>query len=216
MPILDLQESALNDYAMCYWDGANWNIETDGVAAEVGYEDAVRSKLGYRTMFRNVTIPKGAIITSSYISVFSLMNTAWFTVNSKIIGNLEVNPPQVLTIANYQVRRGTSVGGPDDSLRTVSEVLWDNVVEFVTNTWYDSPDISPVIQELVNQALWASGGIIALFWDDHEARGTQAGLKLRVPATWGWATHTDGMKLHLEWFVNAGNIPLQIRKVGPH
>ncbi len=49
---------------------------------------------------------------------------------------------------------------------------WDNIPAWTQDTEYQSPDISAIVQEIVNQAGWVSGNHLVLFWDDHEGRST--------------------------------------------
>jgi hypothetical protein len=53
---------------------------------------------------------------------------------------------------------------------TTAEVEWNNIPTFAADIWYQSPDISSVIQEIVNRPGWASGNDMVLFIDDHDSR----------------------------------------------
>ncbi len=152
---------------------SSWQFQLDAEII-VGYYSASDLKGGGGFKFSAVTIPPSAVITNAYLSICAPGNNANDTVNSRITGNKELNPSNFSTIADYKSRRGTVVGGADNSKLTTAQVDWDAIEHFVGNTWYNSPDIKTIIQELIDQTGWLSGNAMALFWDDHEARGTQS------------------------------------------
>lgn len=154
------------------------------------------SKIGSGLRFLNVVIPQGATITAAYIQVSARSSQSAATVNSKIIGSLDSNPAVWSTIADYQARRGTSVGGANNSRRTTAEVAWAAIAAWTVGTWYTSPSIVSVIQELINQAAFVSGNALALFWDDHDGLGS-SGVTYREGEGYV-AVPAEAAKLHIE------------------
>jgi len=57
---------------------------------------------------------------------------------------------------------------------TTAMVNWDDIGSWTAESEYDSPDISSVIQEIVNRAGWASGNDLVLFWEDFDGRSSKA------------------------------------------
>ena len=51
---------------------------------------------------------------------------------------------------------------PNNVTTTDASVIWDWDASWSSDTWYDSPDLSAVIQEVVDRAGWSSGNAIAL------------------------------------------------------
>jgi len=127
---------------------------------------------GNGLMFQNVAVPPGATVLGARLLVMASVTNSTTVVNSRIIGDLELDAATFSNIADYIARRGTDVGGGDNTKRTVAQVSWDSIVAFTAGVWYYSPDISIIIQEIVDQTGWASGNNIALFFDDHESRST--------------------------------------------
>ena len=66
---------------------------------------------------------------------------------------------------------------------TTAQVNWDNIGAWTISTQYNSPNISSVIQELVNQGSWTSGDYIGLWFDDYDGRSANTiGDPMRRPS----------------------------------
>ncbi len=180
MTTLNMQVAASLDDTVVYFDGSAWQITNTNTGHWAGYYSSSILKVGAGARFQNVTIPPGATITSAYLTLTSEANESGTTVKIYIIGDLEPDAAAFSTIADYQARRGTSVGGANNNKRTVACVAWDSIGSWTLDSEYNSPDISAVIQEIINQGGWASGNALVLFWDDHDARGTQSSDIRRV------------------------------------
>jgi len=199
----DGQINAGNCDCEMYWNGSAWVFDVTGTGLYFGYGlSSALIKMGSGLCFAALNIPQGATVTAAYLEVKCSASLSQTVVKAKIIGNKEVNPAVWSTIADYKARRGTSVGGADNSKRTTAETLWDNVGAWTLNTWYTSPSIVDVLQELVNQAGFDLAQPLALFLDDHDARGDQHASDYR-----SYRSYEDGAssaaKLHIEaklWF----------------
>ena len=195
---LDYQVTASADDIGVYWNGSAWATDGTGSAAQyVGYVSSGVNKFGAGIRFTGVTIPAGATITSAYISIEAVGNYSLTTVNSYITGDKENNPATFSTLADYQARRGTVVGGANNNYNTV-QVAWNSIGSWTTDTWYNSPDISTIIQELVN-AHAPTNEAIALFWDDHNGGSTATANTYRRSYTFEQTGHVSGAKLHIEY-----------------
>jgi hypothetical protein len=196
---LDLQISNSADDILCYYYSAMhpWLLSS-ALTLAAGYNSSSVKKMGTGLVFRNFTVPYGAIITLAYLQFKSLSDANSTTVNSRIIGQKERTPAAFSTIADYQIRRGTVVGGPDDSKLTTAYVDWDNIGTWWRETWYNSPDIATIIQEITDLGISGLVNAICLFWDDHEARGTQSAAVYR-PAKRFEDSSADAAKLHIEY-----------------
>jgi hypothetical protein len=131
------------------------------------------TKYGIGIYFAAVPIPQGAAINSAYLVVTSSGTYTQDTVNSVIIGQDADTALVFTTVANYQARRGTVVGGATNSNITTAYVSWNGISHWTAGTQYPSPDISAVIEEIVNRAGWVSGNNMVLFWDDHAPSSSQ-------------------------------------------
>jgi hypothetical protein len=196
--VLNLQINDVNDEFKVANDNANWINAGWGNFYFIGYYTNTFKKIGVGLKFNGLTIPPGSIITSSVLSVKSKNGSAFTTVNGRITGNKEINPAIFSSLADYQSRRGTVVGGVDDLKITTAQVDWDAIANFAANTWYDSPEIKTIIQELINQTGWLSGQSAALFVDDHEARGTQSNNVNRDLQPFAYSP-ANAPKLHIEY-----------------
>ena len=163
-------------------DSANTEYVVGDVTFEIngwtnpvlGTYDITSEKLnGSALRFPSVDIPVGSTILTAYVSVRALADISTTTVNARLTGNLEVNPPIFDDSALWRDRRGTLVGGATNNYITTHQVDWNSIAAWTADTWYNSPDISAILQEIINQAGWASGNPVAIFLDDHNGRSTQ-------------------------------------------
>jgi hypothetical protein len=71
--------------------------------------------------------------------------------------------------------------------RTTAQTAWNITAVWVVGTSYVSPDISAVIQEIVDRASWASGNALLLCWNNNSSPTTANNL--RRCANYGHATY---------------------------
>lgn len=178
------QVGASTDDTLVYWTGAAWAIDNANAIYAVGYGAATAQKDGGGMRFQNVTIPNPASITTAKLTFHARASNALNNVNSVIIGEDTDDAATFSTLANYKGRRGTIVGGADDTHITTASVNWNAIGAWVINTNYDSPDISTVVQEIVNRAGWASGNDMVIFWDDHAGNSTAVNATYRRAESW--------------------------------
>ena len=147
MPTLNLQVAASSDDA----------FENNTGVVSIGFAnllviDAVDKWHGYR--FTNVTIPKDSPIASA---ILQLMPTSTSDMpNIAIRGQAIDDAPTFTTGANDISSR---------SLTTAS-VTWSSADLGADGlTFFSSPDISSVIQEIVNRAGWVSGNDLVILYN---------------------------------------------------
>jgi type IV pilus assembly protein PilY1 len=187
MAELDRQVGASSDDGRGYWTGADWVFETDSVHQNAGYSTSSTAKIGGGMRFTNITIPKGAIITSAYITFTASATRAGTVCRTKIRGEDADNPSAFSDYSDYS-------GRP----RTSAEVNWDGIAPWTKDSEYNSPEIKTIIQEIIDREGWASGNALVLFWDDHEDRSDHNA------DTWRGGQSYDGdsaktSKLHIEY-----------------
>lgn len=106
--------------------------------------------------FQNLALPNSVTIRSARI-VF----TAWSDVlNSS-------NGTKIKIRGEASDNATTFTTDPFSRAKTSAEVLWNPTESWVPESKYSSPDISNVIQEIVNRVGWASGNSIALYLQDN-------------------------------------------------
>jgi len=160
--------AASADDAAAYWSigSSAWALSlTSGDT--VGWPGDVSKQWGFGNRVLNVGIPAKATILTAHVHL-TPGGDGTATVKGKIVGNIDSDPAVFSTIADYKARRGTSCGGADNSRRTVKEVDWDFPASEVLNAEIESPDISEIIQELVDGAGYVAGRAMVLFVDDHD------------------------------------------------
>jgi len=103
--------------------------------------------------FTGINITQGSTILSAYLRL-----KAWgylgSLVNAIVKGENSDNALTFSDAANFDART-----------RTTASVNWAPAA-WVTGTWYDSPNIASIIQEIVNRIGWTKGNAIVIFWED--------------------------------------------------
>lgn len=152
MPTINVQVSATAD---------------DGTWLEgVGFLSTFSFICGYRSgglgpsngfcRFNSVTLPAAATITAATIDLVAGSNQSATTVNLLIRAVAADNPAAPTTYA-----------GAEGATRTTASVAWSSIAAWTSNSTYSTPDISSVIQELVNRGGWASGNSIVIYIEDN-------------------------------------------------
>ncbi len=189
---LDLGVVASGDDCYAYpWGGGAINLEAyygfmgDYSSGIYDYSVGVR--------FQNVTIPKGANIIAAFLSLkaYSLTGTIPDTF---IEGDDEDNCLAFSTASDYYARP-----------RTSANVTWTPGA-WIGGTWYNSADITSIIQEIVDQALWVSGNALALFWRD--ASGWGGAQKWFASYLWNYTGNLSGPRLHIEYTIKGDSVAI--------
>ena len=231
MPNLSIQVAASTDDCVVYYQSSTWVISLTQINLDPGDLTVFSMyKLGGGMCFQNVAIPVGSVITAAYITLTPDQNQSGNTVKTRITGDKELNAATFSTIANYQSRRGTVVGGANNNNITTAQVAWDSIAAWTTDNAINSPDISTIIQEIINQSGWASGNALALFWDDHDGRSsattggvagtapnlTSAVQGANIGATSGApsVTGSSGLGAPAPTAVSGGNLPIDTATTG--
>ncbi len=164
------QVGASADDLWVRWTGAAWERYALTSDERAGYGQATEYKYGSGMRWQNVTVPRGSVITAASIRFTAQVTIGNTVVNSRITGEAVDNAAAFSTLEDYQARRGTVVGGATDDNITAAQVDWDNIPAWSAEAEYDTPDITAIIQEIVNRPGWNNGNSLVLFWDDHENR----------------------------------------------
>ena len=117
--------------------------------------------------FRNLAIPKSTVINNAFIR---------FTAKDGVgIGAGNTNDVVKAMILGEYSDTGTNPTSAEEAYalpKTTSCQAWDNISHWTDNSTYDSPDISCVIQEIVDRSGWASGNDITIFIEDYDSGST--------------------------------------------
>ena len=115
-----------------------------------GYNSGTDEDYDAGMRFTNVHIPKGAVITSAYLTLVAYSSrTASGSV--KIKGEASDNAATFTTASDFYARS-----------RTSQYVNW-SLPSTSAGTSYDTPDISNIIQEIVNRPGWSPGNALVIF-----------------------------------------------------
>ena len=173
MPTLSVNVAANADDAFRRLNGSFFTVDGNGngVFNAAGRYDGTYNKYGCGLRFAGITIPRGALITAATISGKSYQsagNPAGANPKTRIRAQAADNPGAFSDQTDFDARILTS--GAVDAAKVTAAVAWDDMATWTDNATQTSPDISAVIQAIVNRSGWASGNAIVLFWDDFDGR----------------------------------------------
>lgn len=143
-----------------YINSVSSSINTGGAQLFFGKGAGVTYDAGIRA--RGVDIPQGATILSAFLELVASSNSINEPANLILYGEDADNAAGFTNKANFQART-----------RTSAYVPWSNVPTWATGQVYQTPDITTLIQEIVNRAGWASGNDLVIFIQDN-ASGANA------------------------------------------
>lgn len=167
MASLDIQVASGADDSFYKQDsGGTPSLSNTANDAPVGLFDVNQTAMGAQMRFLGVTVPQGATINSAYLTIVSSGADSTTTVNSKLRGAAVDNATMATTT-------GGGLGSFENPPFTTAIVNWDGIATFTNGGTYTTPDISTIIQEIVNRVGWVSGNAIAITWDDMDKRSTQ-------------------------------------------
>jgi hypothetical protein len=146
-------EAATTDDARITFNGVTYDFDRDYIQA--GYFNAQHYQMQSVMRFANVQIPAGTTITSAYIVFTAAVTDAVGTVNTAFYGRLGASN----TVSSY------SDFATQWSSHTNATVSWQ-CSQWIANNAYQSSSIQNVVQEIVNNASWTSGGYMTIFWGD--------------------------------------------------
>ncbi len=152
---------------------------------EFGHDSTNQDETNVFVRFDNVQIPQGATISSAIVGMWAVTGTA-DTVLAEIsaIDTDDADAPSTFSEA-------------ENATRTAARVDYDNVENFDTiETRKFTPDISTIIQEIVDRPGWVQGNAIVIYIEDdgstaapvvrrrfEHVESTEPGAQLRVSFT---------------------------------
>jgi len=134
-------------------DGYTYYTSTD---LELGYDDAHSpySAQIVGTRFNNLQIPQGATITNAYVEFECDVGTWTGDVPLQITGQ-DIDSAPTFTTTNYDISSRTD---------TTATVPWTISAQWAVDSKYPSPNISSVIQEIVDRSGWNSGNSMVIMF----------------------------------------------------
>ena len=111
-------------------------------------------------VFRNVNIPKGTEIIGAHLKIRSYNNR----LTDMVYGRIQAEA------ADDAVSCGAfrSIGTLP---RTSDSVDWDHSEPWLENTWYESPNLAGVIQEVINRDGWQPNNSLTILYSTRDREG---------------------------------------------
>ena len=171
------------------------DFDLNGPAARVGDYNANNydDEAGFR--FTNVAIPKNATIVSAYLWIKAWDIYGYPAPIAYVKGEAADNPITFSTASDYKARP-----------RTTAYVNWQPP-SWVDGTWYPSPNLKNILQEIIDRNNWESGNALVLFW--YEADG-YVGRQCEIDFYTYNFNPNDAAKLEVTWVV-PHTTPLQTK-----
>ncbi len=137
----------------------------------VGHFSVDAYRFGNAQRYRDIKIPKGADILDAYITVTAQLGSTGTDMESRISAE-DVNNPEDFsnnTVASFDERYAN---------HTTAVVKWNDSSSWKKDEEYESPDISAVIQEIVDRSGWRSGNSVVVFWEDFDSNSDLSASKV--------------------------------------
>lgn len=122
--------------------------------SELTFKPSSNDYIGMR--FNEVAIPQGATITNAYLVFTAYRNRSSSGSGFTISAANEANPGDFSSYSRYTLR---------DKPKTTG-VSWSNIPSWSKNSSYESPDISSVVQQVVDRGDWSSGNNMMIIISD--------------------------------------------------
>ena len=137
------------------------NQATDGTCSTSAATMDIGREAWCGSRFNSVTIPQGAYITSAYVT-FTAKSSDNATTSLNIYGEAVDNSATYTTNSN-------DISGRTDTTATVA---WSNMAAWSTvGATYSTPDISTILQEIVNRPGWTSGNSLSIMYKSPDTSG---------------------------------------------
>lgn len=185
MTQLDLQVSASADDAEEHQNSTSFNSTGVNVSAATAGTAANRISCGLR--FRNVTIPQGTTITRAWLEVWCVKAD---DPNCNIVGEAADNAVDFATTLHVFSRT-----------KTAASVTW-NAANVGLGLFVSSPDITTVVQEILNRAGWVSGNAMVIILDGRNTTATSITVD-----SFDDTTPSQAAKLHITYGAAATVLP---------
>ena len=109
--------------------------------------------------FTGITIPAGAVITAAYITIKAQYTRSGQSALGKIWGEDVAAPAQFGAAEDFTART-----------LTAASVDWNPAAAWVAESTYDSPDLSTIVQELLDSYDF-DNGVMSFIWLDNGTAG---------------------------------------------
>jgi hypothetical protein len=117
---------------------------------ELGADSGVNQWVGMR--FNNISIPRGASILNAYVE-FEVDETGSDPTSVTIQGQASDNAATFTT----------ATGNISSRARTTAQVAWNNIPPWTAvDVKWQTPNISSIVQEIVNRSAWTSGNSMVI------------------------------------------------------
>ena len=157
MPTKSFHVSAASHDFLAYKDlFNNWQFKLNNDYVAFGYKSIGQKNQCSGFYFENVTVPTGSIIRAAYLVFRSTVTRNQAPARGFFAIEDTATPLPFSTLANWQARTYNIV-----------TKAW-NYEKFNWNTGdlYASPDLSELVQNIIDLPAWLSGNPLSLFWGD--------------------------------------------------
>ena len=136
-------------------------VSTSSNDLELAMDGSVAQLVGMR--FNGITIPAGATITSAYVEFET--DVAWSSACNLTVKGQAADNPSTFTTASYNLSSRT---------KTTASVPWVPAAWNIVDQKQQTPDLTNIIQEIVNRSGWSTGNSMVVFVDGTGTREAES------------------------------------------
>jgi hypothetical protein len=108
--------------------------------------------------FNNIPIPKGSTINSATMQLTAYDNESGNDTNVILKSQIGSNPSTFNTYSNFTART-----------KSINLIQWNKIPAFIAGQKYNSPDLSLIIQEAINDPGWQNGNSMVIFIENNSS-----------------------------------------------
>lgn len=137
-----------------YW-AQNGVFSNNSTVLHMGWINSTNRSIDTFARFANVTVPKNAEIVNAFVTFVG------------VSGSIEVVNLRVQAVSSDNAAAPTTYAIVEGATRTTAFTDWNGVSGFSSGVPINTPNISNVIQEIVNRPGWNSGNAIVIYAQDN-------------------------------------------------
>ncbi len=183
--------SAADNMRVGFDSASNWSATTAYLS--VGYSTNNYYRMTNAMRFNAVNIPRGSQVTGAYLvfTAYPATTSTWAV--SSVIRGLAVDTSAPLV----------DYGSIRDQIKTNASVVWSAIPAWSSEVVYSSPDISAVLNEIVNRPGWNAGNSLTVVWGDEADQTSHVTSSYRIAYSYA-ASPSKAPQMRIEYQAGAG------------
>ncbi len=189
---LTLNTSSAGDNMRVGFDSnGSWSVTNAYIG--VGYSTGSYYRMVTALRFPGVSTPRGSQITGAYLVLTAYPAVTSGTVVNSVFQGLAVD--NAVPLADYSSLLG--------QIKTNAIMPWQSIPPWNNEAQYSSPNLSSIINEIVNRPGWVQGNSLTIVWSDETDQTPHINASYRIAYSYA-ANPAKAPQLRIEYQVGTG------------